>query len=142
MKTVADLPILVIEDHPLQRKVLCDLLYRLGCRAVVDASDGIAAMAVLARQPVDVIFCDINMPHMDGAQFAVAQGALARRTGQTLPILVWLSSQDKDVLDTHVLLAHAAGFPKVHAYTKSLTAGDASHLLANTLDVVNGMVRE
>jgi CheY-like chemotaxis protein len=142
MKTVADLPILVVEDHPLQRKVLYDLLHRLGCRAVVGARDGIEAMAVLARQPVDVIFCDINMPHMDGAQFAVAQGALARRTGQTLPILIWLSMQDRDVLHTHVSLAHAAGFPRVHAYAKSLTADDASRLLTHALAVVNGRVRD
>ena len=57
--------ILVVEDHPLNRKLLCAVLQAEG-HPVVAAANGHEALAALERGPVDAILSDILMPGMDG----------------------------------------------------------------------------
>ena len=57
--------ILVVEDHRLNRKLLCDVLQAEG-HTVVAAANGHEALAALERGPVDAILSDIQMPGMDG----------------------------------------------------------------------------
>ncbi|WP_211454731.1 response regulator [Collimonas antrihumi] len=140
MNTIAELSILIVEDHPLQQKLLVEQLHRWGCNSVAVANDGVEAMRVLARSPVDVVVCDINMPNMNGPRFAVAQGELARSTGQALPMLVWMSSEDRNVLDLHIMLAREAGFPGVCAYSKPPTASSVLHILKDALSFKDGGV--
>lgn len=138
MTTIAELSVLVVEDHPLQQKLLVGQLHRWGCCSVAAANDGAEAIEILARQPVDVILCDINMPNMNGSRFVVAQGELARNTGQVLPMLAWISSEESDVLDLHVTLAQQAGFPGVRAYSKPPTAATVLQILKNALSLKDG----
>lgn len=57
--------VLVVEDHPANRKLVCDLLRRAGHEVVeaIDADEGI----IMARegQP-DLVVMDIQMPGTDG----------------------------------------------------------------------------
>lgn len=133
MNTIAALSILIVEDQPLQQKLLVELLHRWGCGSIAVVSDGVEAIEVLARLPVDVVVCDINMPNMNGSRFAVTQGELAHRTGHALPMLVWMSSEQRNVLDQHVMLARGAGFPGVCAYSKPPTACMVLEILKNAL---------
>lgn len=57
--------ILAAEDDPVARAVLRRALHRLG-HDVLEASDGEAAWAVLAEEPVRVIVSDWLMPKLDG----------------------------------------------------------------------------
>jgi PAS domain S-box-containing protein len=59
------LRILVAEDNPSNRKVLVEMLKRLGYRADAVA-DGHEVLAALKIRPYDIIFMDIRMPEMDG----------------------------------------------------------------------------
>ena len=59
------LRILVVDDAETNRVVLRAQLQSLGY-AVLQAADGIDALAVLAREPVDAVISDILMPRMDG----------------------------------------------------------------------------
>ncbi|MGE0421586.1 MAG: response regulator [Reyranellaceae bacterium] len=53
--------ILLVEDEPLLRLTLAEVLERLGY-AVLEAGDGEAAQAMLARTPrIDVLFTDIML---------------------------------------------------------------------------------
>lgn len=61
---------IAIDDEPLALKQLESYISKVGfleleaaCNSAVDASK------VLASQPVDVLFCDINMPDLDGMSF-------------------------------------------------------------------------
>lgn len=56
---------LVVEDNPVNLKVIRAMLTRLGWR-VETAVDGVDAIDAAARQPVDVILMDIHMPRLDG----------------------------------------------------------------------------
>jgi signal transduction histidine kinase/CheY-like chemotaxis protein len=62
---VRSLTVLVVEDHPVNRKILETALTAFG-HSVVTAEDGAAAVALCRIQAFDVILTDVNMPIMDG----------------------------------------------------------------------------
>jgi len=60
---------LVVDDSITMRRVTQRLLERRGVR-VLTARDGLDAIEVLQENDVDIILLDIEMPRMDGYQFA------------------------------------------------------------------------
>lgn len=63
------LRVLVAEDNPLNQITLQEQLERLGCEVSL-AGDGEEALALWDISPYDIIFTDVNMPYMNGYQFA------------------------------------------------------------------------
>ena len=61
------LDLLVVDDHPVNRKVLAAMLARMGHHVSL-AGDGAEALAAVARQLPDLVFMDVHMPVMDGLQ--------------------------------------------------------------------------
>lgn len=61
------LSILVVEDHPINQKLMEIMLQRFGYVADV-APDGQVALTKVLQQQYDLIFMDIQMPNMDGLQ--------------------------------------------------------------------------
>lgn len=57
--------ILVAEDVGTNRKVIGLMLENLGCE-VIFAVDGVEAIELLAKKPVDLVFMDCQMPRLDG----------------------------------------------------------------------------
>lgn len=70
----ARLRVLLAEDNRVNQIVATTMLQRLGCRVEV-VSDGAEAVRLASRHEFDVIFMDIQMPHLDG----LAATALIRR---------------------------------------------------------------
>ena len=68
--------VLAVDDDPLIRRLLASQATRLGY-AVTTAASGAQALALLDRQPCDILLTDILMPEMDG--LALLQAALSRR---------------------------------------------------------------
>lgn len=57
--------ILVVDDHPVNLKLACDVMEYEGC--LVDrAGSAEAALACIERQLPDLILMDLGMPGMDG----------------------------------------------------------------------------
>jgi two-component system sensor histidine kinase EvgS len=78
-------PILVVEDHPTNQKLIGLQLDELGYRHVI-VGDGEAALASLAAQPASLMLTDISMPGMDG--HALARRIRAREAGgPRMPII-------------------------------------------------------
>jgi DNA-binding response OmpR family regulator len=68
--------ILVVEDEPSIREVVCLYLERAGY-TVLDASDGVRAVEVLDTMEVDLVVLDLMLPEIDGfeiTRYLRAQG--------------------------------------------------------------------
>lgn len=64
--------ILVVEDEALTRKLLVDILTRLGFGTVIEASNAVAALRCVEQQTFDIILCDWRMEPMSGLEFTHA----------------------------------------------------------------------
>jgi len=62
-----DLFVLVVEDNPVNSRVVCKMLDRFGCQYLL-ADNGEVALELAARQHFDIILMDCMMPVMDGCQ--------------------------------------------------------------------------
>src|SRR5215470_17110140 len=62
---------LIIDDSSVMRKIVERCLRQSGMtiETVHEAANGAEALAILDKSPMDVIFCDINMPIMGGLEF-------------------------------------------------------------------------
>ncbi|KZS50473.1 MULTISPECIES: response regulator transcription factor [Rhizobium] len=82
--------ILVVDDEPHIRDVICFALERAGLTSTV-ARNGAEAMAAFRRGNIDLIVLDIGMPDMDGLE-------VCRQIRKTsgLPIL-FLSARDEEI---------------------------------------------
>ena len=62
--------ILIVDDSSLMRHIIKKVIQQTQIQvdAVLEAGDGQEALDVIAREPVDLVLSDINMPRMDGIQ--------------------------------------------------------------------------
>ncbi|MCK3943118.1 response regulator transcription factor [Streptococcus suis] len=75
--------ILVAEDQAMLRDALCQLLgFQDAVEAVLQAENGSQAIALLKKEPVDVVLLDIEMPEQSGLD------VLEWVRGQALPVKV------------------------------------------------------
>ncbi len=65
--------ILVVDDDPQLLKLLACVVRDLG-HCVLQAKDGVEALRLAEREPVDVLVTDLEMPMMDGVELIRAQG--------------------------------------------------------------------
>jgi CheY-like chemotaxis protein len=78
----APLRLLVVEDNPDARYLVCETLRALG-HTVEATATGEEALPLLAGQPYDVLFTDVSLPGMSGVELARA----ARRQQPGLALL-------------------------------------------------------
>jgi signal transduction histidine kinase/ActR/RegA family two-component response regulator len=74
--------ILVADDHPVNREVICRQLELLGLSAEI-AEDGAAALALWRAAPHALVLLDLHMPVLDG--FGLAAGIRADEAARGLP---------------------------------------------------------
>ena len=86
---------LVVEDSPTMRHLLALTLRRIPGLTFAEAEHGAQALALLAREPFDLVLLDINMPVMDGFTFLEHLAALPRR----LPVIVISTESGKGDVD-------------------------------------------
>ncbi len=98
--------VLVVDDHPLVRRGVADLLESTDDIVVVGtAGDGADAIASLEAEPADVVLMDIEMPGMDGVE--TTRRILADLPATVVVILTTFADQDRI---TRALDAGAAGY--------------------------------
>ncbi|WP_179958254.1 EAL domain-containing protein [Chitinimonas arctica] len=61
--------ILIVDDRAINRQFLGSLL-GYGGHVIVEAADGIEALEVADKQPLDLVISDVLMPNMDGVELA------------------------------------------------------------------------
>ena len=95
--------VLVVEDVEDAREMARAMFEHLGADVLV-AADGQDALNVLQHEEVDVVFCDLRMPNMDGYEFIRA--LRDRRDGPQPPVIA-VSGQASSADHRRT---HAAGF--------------------------------
>lgn len=83
---------LIVDDEPLARGVIRHWLADKRDTEVVECGNGIDALAVLRREPVDLVFLDVQMPEMDGFEL------LRRARDIASPVVVFVTAFDKYAL--------------------------------------------
>lgn len=81
------LTVLVVEDHPVNRKLLAIFLEKAGA-TVISAEDGIEATLAIQKNAIDIVFMDIQMPRMNGYEAST----WIREHGYTIPIIACTAS--------------------------------------------------
>lgn len=76
--------ILIIDDDPLIRESLKDVLESSGFQAIT-ASNGMNGLRLASQQQPDLILCDVQMPNMDG--YAVLSKLRQTPAIQTIPFI-------------------------------------------------------
>ena len=91
------LKVLVIEDEPDVRRLICRMLERLGVASILEAQDGASGFAQVQGGRPDVVLCDIHMTPVDGQEFLKRVRAAETDWVRALPV-VFLSGDHN--LDT------------------------------------------
>jgi two-component system LytT family response regulator len=94
----APLRVLVVDDEPLARSNLKVLLAdQEDIGAVIECGGGREAIELIRREPLDLVFLDVQMPECDG--FAVLQAL-----GCVQPVIIFVTAHDE-----HAIRAFDAG---------------------------------
>ena len=85
--------VLVVDDEAPARQRLIDLLKKdpqVG--SVLEAVNGKAAVEIIGRKELDLVFLDVQMPELDGLQVIETLGAAA------MPLTVFVTAYDKHAI--------------------------------------------
>lgn len=93
--------ILLVDDSRTIRNIQKNVLKQLGHTDIVEADDGVKALAIFKQHPPDLMLVDWNMPNMDGITLI----RKVRETSKTLPIIMCTTEAEK----SRVLEAIKAG---------------------------------
>ena len=99
--------ILVVDDMPLMRHVLINMLRKLDYTNIVEATNGEQAFALMQKQDFDLVITDLHMPKLDG------KGLLKRirdtNAMQTTPVLMVTCEDNKDAIKA-IIAEKVTGF--------------------------------
>ena len=85
--------VLVVDDDPTLREMLCAFVEANGC-AAVEAENGLSAVALLRRDPFDLVLTDLDMPGLDGRE-VLARVKRDPRLSE-VPVIVVTGNEDVD----------------------------------------------
>jgi NarL family two-component system response regulator LiaR len=117
-QTLADVRVLIVDDHDLFRTGLRNLLEDEGVQIVGEASAGQEALNIVRELAPDVVVMDLNMPGMGGVE---ATRHISTIAPLTRVVMLTISDQDNDVIDA--ILAGACGYLLKDSSIQELIAG-------------------
>jgi two-component system, chemotaxis family, chemotaxis protein CheY len=96
---------LIVDDSSVMRKIVERSLNQAGIKLaeVFEAGNGAEGLAVLAENHVDIVFCDINMPVMDGLEFIKQLASVENAKGVPVVMITTEGSE------SHVVQALSSG---------------------------------
>jgi DNA-binding NarL/FixJ family response regulator len=117
-QALAEVRVLIVDDHDLFRSGLRNLLEDEGVSIVGEASAGQQALNIVREVAPDVVVMDLNMPGMGGVE---ATRHISTMAPLTRVVVLTISDQDNDVIDA--ILAGACGYLLKDSSIQELIAG-------------------
>ena len=115
--------IMLVDDSRTIRNIQKKVLAKLGHKEIVEAADGVEALAAYKESPPDLMLVDWNMPNMDGITLVKT----IRQMDKSIPMIMCTTEAEK----SRVVDALKAG---VHNYmVKPFTAETLSDKINQTL---------
>ncbi len=110
---------LVADDQPFVRHTIVRFLTKLGVKEVLEAEDGVQTLSAIEESdgPIDIIFCDLQMPGRDGIEILRDLSEL-----NSAMAVVIISGEDVEVLQAAVKLADEQGLNVLGSLEKPATA--------------------
>jgi CheY-like chemotaxis protein len=105
------LTVLVADDNPVNRRLLAILLERLGHR-VLEATDGVEALAVLEREAIDLVLLDVQMPVLDGLGTVARIRALRDPAKASVPVVAVTANALPDEVESYLRAGMSACLAK------------------------------
>ena len=104
--------ILVVDDSPVSRKMVCKAVAMCGLEIgeILEAGNGREALEVVANTWVDIVLADVHMPVMSGAEM-VAEMA-KRDFMSTTPVVIISSDKAKQNVEALRSMGVSAYLPK------------------------------
>lgn len=118
--------ILIVDDDPTLRAVATELL-RSSDHCIVEAEDGVEALQLLDRLPVDLIVLDMLMPNMDGLE------VLTAIRGREAQVQI-LAISSGGSMDAQYLLRCATAFGANEVMLKPLRRGAFADAVSRLID--------
>jgi len=88
--------ILIVDDHPVTRKMLRQILKQLSFDDIREAVDGDMAMEILGDEDINLMFTDLNMPKVTGME--LIQKIREKAEHRELPVIVVSGEGDYDMV--------------------------------------------
>lgn len=88
--------VMLVEDTPYFRTLLCNFLEPLRVRRIIEARNGKEARAFLLTEQIDLIICDWKMPEMDGLE--LLRLVRSHEDWTRIPFIMLTGKADKTVV--------------------------------------------
>lgn len=90
--------VLVIEDEPYIRQIICRLLRQIGFTLVEEAEDGTDGFKEILRTKPKLVICDIHMEPVDGITFLAKLRKIGHPELERMPVIFLTSDTAIDVV--------------------------------------------
>jgi two-component system, chemotaxis family, chemotaxis protein CheY len=94
-----DLSVLVVDDNSYLRRVVRDMLARVGLRRISEAPDGAEALSLLSELRPDLVVLDWDLPILSGEEFVRLARTPSTSPAPTVPIVAMIAQPQKFIID-------------------------------------------
>ena len=93
-----DVTVLIVEDEPTTRASIRSQLRQIGIPTILEAADGKAGLAELARTRPTLVLCDVHMKPVDGRQFLKMVRTVKVEWVKNIPIIFLTADANPDTV--------------------------------------------
>jgi two-component system chemotaxis response regulator CheY len=117
--------VLVVDDSTTLRRILAGTLRQLGMKDILEAPDGVAAVAIFdANKDIGLVLLDWNMPNMNG--FEVLK-TIRGRGSQAAVVMVTTEAEKERILEA---IKAGANDYVIKPFTQEIVIGKIQKVLA------------
>ena len=90
--------VLLVDDEPMLRTFVSELLHQIGVHQIHEAVDGKSALLEAIKFQPDLVLSDIHMEPMDGIEFVKKLRALPKPYFAHVPVILMTADTNKETL--------------------------------------------